>query len=641
MANYPQRIGEPECRDFLRTGRCKYGASCKYHHPIGGTKAINPNEPPFPIRPGEATCQYYLKNATCKFGQSCKFHHPPEILLSKGNNTVCTIAGNDSFSFMPKKNQQNVIENGEVKSLHDRHRESRDILPQRPGEPDCIYYLRNGKCKYGDTCKYHHPPRINNDREPILMLNQAQVQGRSSYGRQRASSDSIVDNHELQTYLISSGVMHQRQQSSDMVPFLHHGSTLHHSLHTTNHLSTINNSFQQYPPAANAKEANGNNMMHNSISGSLIHPLNPQSNSPQIGSPSISSTTVASSYDNSSLETLPTLPPPRVPSQTMLGSPSQQGGLQSQRSSSSDLPKLNLSSHVHNGNNGQPGSFLARTNSQDEVFIAHQVETPGRDTNFEYTLRIPNANRAQHNSNSYQCSYQYPIIQNQSSNTSSVASLSPPSSDRKSTHVSSSSPNQGMNNPGTPPGNFEQAQQPSLHRNVDDGLSMMADALLSMLDTQEDAPRNRNGSHHNNNVQDKNIQDNNNNNNNHHHHHEAPNNNFNFERRRRASQYPSTRNSLQENMLLESANQLQQQLLSPAIDDYQLRQRPQQQVQLQYSPVHHNREDMHNESRASSSNNSHIPLPEQRHQQQSPMHPSPRPSSGRPPTHFYMPSSSS
>ena len=24
-------------------------------------------------------------------------------------------------------------------------------------EPDCIYFLRNGRCKYGGTCKYHHP----------------------------------------------------------------------------------------------------------------------------------------------------------------------------------------------------------------------------------------------------------------------------------------------------------------------------------------------------------------------------------------------------------------------------------------------------------------------------------------------------
>ncbi|XP_074581948.1 zinc finger CCCH domain-containing protein 57-like isoform X1 [Curcuma longa] len=29
--------------------------------------------------------------------------------------------------------------------------------PQRPGEPDCKYYLRTGSCSYGSKCKYNHP----------------------------------------------------------------------------------------------------------------------------------------------------------------------------------------------------------------------------------------------------------------------------------------------------------------------------------------------------------------------------------------------------------------------------------------------------------------------------------------------------
>lgn len=34
-------------------------------------------------------------------------------------------------------------------------------FPGRPGQPECQYYLRTGKCKYGRTCKYHHPPELN------------------------------------------------------------------------------------------------------------------------------------------------------------------------------------------------------------------------------------------------------------------------------------------------------------------------------------------------------------------------------------------------------------------------------------------------------------------------------------------------
>ncbi|KAM7271342.1 hypothetical protein ACFE04_030556 [Oxalis oulophora] len=37
----------------------------------------------------------------------------------------------------------------------------RDELPDRVGQPDCGYYLKTGTCKYGATCKYHHPKDIN------------------------------------------------------------------------------------------------------------------------------------------------------------------------------------------------------------------------------------------------------------------------------------------------------------------------------------------------------------------------------------------------------------------------------------------------------------------------------------------------
>ncbi|KAL0405301.1 UNVERIFIED_CONTAM: Zinc finger CCCH domain-containing protein 26 [Sesamum latifolium] len=29
--------------------------------------------------------------------------------------------------------------------------------PDRPGEPDCIYYLRTGSCGYGSSCRFNHP----------------------------------------------------------------------------------------------------------------------------------------------------------------------------------------------------------------------------------------------------------------------------------------------------------------------------------------------------------------------------------------------------------------------------------------------------------------------------------------------------
>ncbi|CAH1430180.1 unnamed protein product [Lactuca virosa] len=30
-------------------------------------------------------------------------------------------------------------------------------LPERPGEPECCYFMHTGNCKYGSDCKYYHP----------------------------------------------------------------------------------------------------------------------------------------------------------------------------------------------------------------------------------------------------------------------------------------------------------------------------------------------------------------------------------------------------------------------------------------------------------------------------------------------------
>uniref|UniRef100_A0A7S3P454 C3H1-type domain-containing protein n=1 Tax=Amphora coffeiformis TaxID=265554 RepID=A0A7S3P454_9STRA len=149
-----QRSERPaeDCRDYLRTGRCKYGASCKYNHPPnvqsgGGMKApIDPSEPLFPMRPNEPLCQYYMKHGTCKFGQACKFHHPPQ-------QTVVTAGGTPSVRYVradpPRMILNPVGQEGSTMMLQ--------FLPQRPDEPDCIYFLKNGRCKYGATCRYHHP----------------------------------------------------------------------------------------------------------------------------------------------------------------------------------------------------------------------------------------------------------------------------------------------------------------------------------------------------------------------------------------------------------------------------------------------------------------------------------------------------
>lgn len=254
---YPQREGEPECRDFLRTGRCKYGDSCKYHHPIGGSKPpSDPNEPPFPIRPNDPPCQYYLKNGTCKFGQTCRFHHPPHLLgKTSSPSQKLTIDGHES-----------AMTFGEV-----------EHLPQRPLEPECLYYLKHGRCKYGTTCKYHHPSlhKMSSDPDVTRYINS---QGQMFFRERTASGTSYTEMREGPTSIVGShmniyNAPEQQRRVVDSVP--------------NNILGTISNSYQQY----------------NAMVTPLKNPLPPTQrhhsslSSPQNGSPSVTSSTLASSFE--------------------------------------------------------------------------------------------------------------------------------------------------------------------------------------------------------------------------------------------------------------------------------------------------------------------------------------------------------
>ncbi|GER28257.1 zinc finger family protein [Striga asiatica] len=79
----------------------------------------------FPERPGEPECQFYMKTGDCKFGAVCKFHHPSERLIPVPDCVLSPIG-----------------------------------LPLRPGEPLCVFYSRYGICKFGPSCKFDHPMRV-------------------------------------------------------------------------------------------------------------------------------------------------------------------------------------------------------------------------------------------------------------------------------------------------------------------------------------------------------------------------------------------------------------------------------------------------------------------------------------------------
>ncbi|PQP97136.1 zinc finger CCCH domain-containing protein 32 [Prunus yedoensis var. nudiflora] len=87
-----------------------------------GPSSSSPSEQVFPERPGEPECQYYLKTGDCKYGPSCRYHHPRDRVVPRTNCLLSPIG-----------------------------------LPLRPGVQPCTFYLQNGHCKFGSTCKFDHP----------------------------------------------------------------------------------------------------------------------------------------------------------------------------------------------------------------------------------------------------------------------------------------------------------------------------------------------------------------------------------------------------------------------------------------------------------------------------------------------------
>jgi len=411
MSQYPQRIGEPDCRDYLRTGRCKYGESCKYHHPAnvqsgGGIKTpLDPNEPPFPLRPNEPDCQYYLKHGTCKFGQTCKFHHPPELLGVGSNVNKHQGLAHTSFQSSPLL--------GGASANSSAGNDLVVILPQRPNEPDCIYFLRNGRCKYGATCKFHHPLTCHavgmgmasmNENGSLSGLQKQKLFGRHAGTQSRGRSysagspnDANFSNggptHVTLPFISGQGIMtsHGQQQGQGhsgpthiLVPegqiavMLNPVNKGNASFHNSSGQFLLSRSGQQGNPNASASAGN-----------------NPNPQSTIISSPGLSSS-IASSYETASSFEL-------MGGAGTGSSASENNHLRWQRSSSqqqlSSAYSRNFSSQNSNNVNVGPRHAHAMASRQQIPHSYVMMTRPGSNEMLYTTTTDMNMNMNHHNQN--------------------------------------------------------------------------------------------------------------------------------------------------------------------------------------------------------------------------------------------------
>ncbi|XP_058093816.1 zinc finger CCCH domain-containing protein 58-like isoform X9 [Magnolia sinica] len=134
------RSGKPECKYYLKTGGCKFGKACRYSHPrekAGEGEQLELNFLGLPIRPVPLVTPLL----------------PPERNVQSPSTLVIP----------PERNVQppstSVVDNWTGNADNSTHQPNvtPEEFPERPGQPECHYFVRNGDCKFRSTCRYHHP----------------------------------------------------------------------------------------------------------------------------------------------------------------------------------------------------------------------------------------------------------------------------------------------------------------------------------------------------------------------------------------------------------------------------------------------------------------------------------------------------
>ncbi|KAL3652625.1 zinc finger CCCH domain-containing protein [Castilleja foliolosa] len=180
---------------YLRTGTCKYGSSCENHHPKD-RQALNPKDSKaessvllnilgLPMRQDGKPCPYYMRTGSCKYGYTCKFHHPQPtsagsvlpmvgsaygsggstVLASNGAPSVGEYSAARSLLHLPQSCVPVILPGSQRWNAYARSFSRLSVtsvlgafyLPERPDQPECHYYMNQGSCKYGSDCKYHYP----------------------------------------------------------------------------------------------------------------------------------------------------------------------------------------------------------------------------------------------------------------------------------------------------------------------------------------------------------------------------------------------------------------------------------------------------------------------------------------------------
>mmetsp|Transcript_17062 Transcript_17062/g.34555 ORF Transcript_17062/g.34555 Transcript_17062/m.34555 type:complete len:246 (-) Transcript_17062:400-1137(-) len=132
------------------------------------------NSQGLPIRKSAKDCEFFLKTGSCKYGLTCKFNHP-EVGDATANDTK---NGKEADGKQSKGDGETKQENSKSEGVtegEDSKQQAKDKssyagmgtlqlndkgFPKRPGNPPCSFYMKNGNCKFGVSCRYDHPDNV-------------------------------------------------------------------------------------------------------------------------------------------------------------------------------------------------------------------------------------------------------------------------------------------------------------------------------------------------------------------------------------------------------------------------------------------------------------------------------------------------
>ncbi|KAB1214031.1 Zinc finger CCCH domain-containing protein 58 [Morella rubra] len=195
---YPLRPGEKECSYYVKTGQCKFGATCKFHHPQPADIQVPAASlaPPLGAMPtptlhpaahpsSDPSSQQYgvvVARPSLLPGSYVPSPYGPMLLPQ----SMVPFPGWSPYpapiSPVPSPNSQPTIGSGQLYGIRHLYpaaptytgayqtlpssfgpsssSQKELSFPERPGQPECQYYMRTGDCKFGSSCRYHHPPEL-------------------------------------------------------------------------------------------------------------------------------------------------------------------------------------------------------------------------------------------------------------------------------------------------------------------------------------------------------------------------------------------------------------------------------------------------------------------------------------------------